>query len=108
MKRQAQRAANLQRLRSGAPRVEVVIEELVLHGFSALERHAIGDALSGELERMFMQGDYKRSFHQNREAAILDAGRISISARAQPTAVGAQVARAVYAVLSTESKGGKK
>jgi hypothetical protein len=33
-------------------RIEVLIDELVLHGFDAHERHALGDAFRAELVRL--------------------------------------------------------
>jgi len=105
--RRAQREANLRRLVRAAPRVQVEIDELVLHGFAASEGRAVGDALSGELERMLAQTNFRRAFDRGRDLPILDAGRLTLPAQARPAAVGAQVARAVYAGLSTADRGKK-
>ena len=48
-------------------RVELVIDELVLHGVSPLERHAISDAIEVELRRLLATG---RSWHSVGEANV--------------------------------------
>lgn len=48
-------------------RVELVIEELVLHGVSPLERHAVSDAIEGELRRLL---ETRRSWHSVGEANL--------------------------------------
>jgi len=102
--RRAQRAANLRWMMNASPRVEVEIEELVLHGFSASERHVVGEALSRELERMFGETDLRRSFRRDIELPVLHAGRVPLPARIGPAAVGEGVARAVYTGLGAEGE----
>jgi len=103
--RRAQRAANLRRLSMAAPRVEVEIDALVLYGFHASERYTFGEALTGELERLFAQADLRSSFGRSVLLPVLDAGRIMAPAQPSLAAVGVRAARAVYAGLAA---GGKK
>jgi hypothetical protein len=105
--RRAQRAANLRRLIRASPRVQVEIDELVLHGFAASERYAIGDALSLELGRLFGEADLRRAFRRGMELPELNVGRVTLTAQAGPAAAGAQVGRAVYSGLSAGDKGKK-
>ncbi len=104
--RSARRAANLRRMRKDSPRVEIMIDEFVLHGLAASGRRAIGDGLSNELERLFGETDGLHPFGLSREIRALDAGRISIPADATPALMGARIARAVYS--SFRSRGEEK
>jgi hypothetical protein len=75
------------------------IDELVLHGFPALHRHAIADAITQELGRLLgeagalgaLRGREPRSGDHR-----LDAGAFVVPADATPHAVGVQVARAIH------------
>jgi hypothetical protein len=106
--RRERRLANLRRMRRESVRVEVAIDELVLEGFPASERRAIGDALSAGLERLFGEADIRRSFRRDIELPVLPAGRVPLPDRSGPAAVGEGVARAVYAGLNAGVEGRKK
>jgi len=98
--RRDRRLANLRQLRQVSPRVEVTVDELVLHGFQPSERYAIGDAFQQELERLFAGAGLGPAFRRDAELPRLDAGRVSLSPRAQPASVGTQVARAVHGAMT--------
>jgi hypothetical protein len=84
---------------SDAPTCVLRIEELVLQGFQAVDRHAIADAIAGELGRLLGEAgtlkalrgrDLRGGDHR------LDAGAFVVPSEATPHAVGIQVARAIH------------
>jgi hypothetical protein len=83
-----------------APAVELYIEELVLHGFAAGDRHRIGEAVEQELARLLAEQGLPASFDQSGETDRLDGGTFHIAPGARPDSVGAQVAQAVYGGLA--------
>jgi hypothetical protein len=85
------------------PRVEILIDELVLHGFSAADRYAIGESLSLELQRLVTAGNPGELSALN-SMPTLRAANISLVADAKAQTVGAQVARAVHGSLNPGRK----
>jgi hypothetical protein len=87
-----------------APRIELHIEELVLHGFERKDRHSIADAFERELSRLLseqlaVQGVPPALSHEA-ERARLDAGAIHVAPDSKPASIGAQLAVAVYGGLT--------
>jgi hypothetical protein len=78
------------------PRIELHIEELVLHGFAPGQRHAIGDAVQHELTRLLAQQGLDLSGLASGERAHVDAGDIRVAQESRAQSVGAQVAQAVH------------
>ena len=76
--------------------VEVHVDELVLHGFPARDRHAVGEALRAELARLIAEGGVPARLALADGAARLDGGSFRASHGQRPADVGAAVARAVY------------
>jgi hypothetical protein len=81
------------------PRVEVHIEELVLHGFSPADRHLVAEALQSELARQL--GDRLPAALVDGGAAIerVDAGTVRVMNPARPASVGTEVAGAITRAL---------
>ncbi len=104
----ARRAENLRKMTRPAPRVELVVDELILTGFPAWERHVIGDTFSRELERMLSEADPRTAFQHSTELHARDAGSIALPSQQRPGSVGAQVAQAVFGSLTAGGKGGKR
>ena len=78
-----------------AARIEVEIEELVLHGFPPLDRHAVAEVVQRELaERVAMYPP-----HSPVSAYALDAGRFDAPPGQDAGALGAAVARQVGKAL---------
>lgn len=98
--RRERRAANIQKMKQKISSVEVQIGELVLHGFPAADRYAIGDALSQELSQLVTNAE-PYSCDRDIHIPIHRAGEISIVSNAKPAMVGAKVAQAVHAGLNT-------
>jgi hypothetical protein len=84
-------------------KIELVIDELVLHGFDPRQRHAIGDAVARELTRLARAHAREWRGHQSMNVARLDAGAFSTPARSAAGA-GAGIAHSVFtAVRGTTS-----
>ncbi len=81
-------------------RIEVHIEELVLHGFEHSDRYAIGEAIERELTRLLGAGEVRMQSSDR-----LDAGSVTLTSAAKPQRVGAQVAGKVHRSLS---RGGRR
>lgn len=67
-------------------RIELVIDELVLHGFDPRQRHAIGDAVARELTQLVGAHAAELQGHRSIDVAGLDGGTFLTPA---PTAAGA-------------------
>jgi hypothetical protein len=80
-------------------RLDVSIEELVLRGFPAADRHPISEALQHELARLLTSEGTPASFRDGGSIRDVNAGSIRLAAGGGPRKVGAQVARAVYGGL---------
>jgi hypothetical protein len=75
-------------------RIELHIEEIVLHGFPAgTDRHRIGRAVEMELQRLFESGALGDAPAAGRELAEIRAENFAVGPRSTPEAVGVQVAR---------------
>jgi hypothetical protein len=77
-------------------RIEVTIDELVLHGFAPGDRYAIAEALGQELTRLLSEQGVPAAFMQAGEVERLNAGAYSMPASANPASVGGKAAQAVY------------
>ncbi len=80
---------------SAPSRIELHIEELVLHGFDARDRHRIGDAVQRELTRLFGE-PLDRTPLRTTNADSLDAGEFKVEPSARPERVGYAIARAIH------------
>lgn len=78
------------------PDIELVIDELVLHGFERKDRHRIGQAIQDELMRLLSGAENVSPFRTSQEVAHVDAGSVRVPQGAAPSVVGSQVAQAVY------------
>ena len=77
-------------------RIDLHIEELVLHGFAPGDRHVIGEAVEHELARLLTERGLASSPIASRESARVNGGDVHIAPDAKASSVGAQVAQAVY------------
>jgi len=82
-----------------AVRIELVIDEIVLHGFDPRQRHAIGDAIQQHLSQLALDRSQALGALTSRDVVHSDAGVISTLAGASPAAAGAGIARAVIGAL---------
>jgi hypothetical protein len=79
--------------------VELHIDELVLHGFAAGDRHRIAAAMERELTRLISQGDLAHRASPMQLDRI-DAGSFQLDPSARPNHIGQTVAQRVYRQLS--------
>jgi hypothetical protein len=79
--------------------VELHIDELVLHGFTAGDRHRIAAAMERELTRLIAQGDLA---HRASPIQLdrVNAGSFRLDPAASPSHIGQTVAQRVYRQLS--------
>jgi hypothetical protein len=82
------------------PRIDLHIEELVLHGFPPGRRYQIAEALQAELTRLLTVHGVPDRMGTGSEIASVDAGSIQMSPGHRPAAIGAHVAQSVYSSLS--------
>lgn len=78
------------------PRIDLVIDELVVRGVRADNPKALARAVERELARQFVQHGIPAAFHRNVAVDRLNAGAVTIAPNTRPAALGAQVARAVH------------
>ena len=78
------------------PRIELRIEELVLHGVDAADRHRIGDAVERELVRLLAQGPWSLHLSTGGDIDRIEGRSHRLTGRASPTAVGTAAARAIH------------
>jgi hypothetical protein len=81
-------------------RVELEIEELVLHGFAPGDRHRIAGAIERELERLFTERGVPPSLGRAGSIEQVDGGTFEAKPHAKPEATGARIAHAIYGGLT--------
>ena len=80
-------------------RLELHIEEIVLHGFSPADRSRVGEAVEQELSRLFVERGVPPSLVWSDETARLDGGAFEAKPGFGAVAIGVRIARAVYGGL---------
>jgi len=79
-------------------RIEVLIDELVLHGFEPHERHTLGDAIRGELARLLTLDAAGRD---RPRAADVERVVVPVVRLERGAPAGAAIADAVRAAIRT-------
>lgn len=79
--------------------VTIEIDELVLHGFPAADRHAIADALETELARLVAERGLPAGLADGAGAALAPSGRFTLAPGAAGASVGAGAVEAIYQAL---------
>jgi hypothetical protein len=82
-----------------ATRIELVIDEIVLHGFDPLHGHSIGDAVQRHLHQLVAERAHAFRGHTSSETPRADAGAFAASRTGPADATGAGVARAVVGAI---------
>ena len=80
-------------------RIELVIDELVLHGFDARHKHAIGDAVQQQLAQALGQHAFDLGVLRPVDAQRTDAGSFNARVGASPEALGAGIAKSVLGAV---------
>ena len=81
---------------SQTPSLWLHVDELLLRGFAAVDRHVIGGALQHELTRLFVEQGVPALLSNPAEVKHIDAGSFAIPSGTRANQIGIQVARAVY------------
>ncbi len=76
--------------------VELLIEELVLHGFPPGNHDRIGETVERELSRLFTERGVPPSLARSTEAPRLDAGAFRMNPDLGAEVAGEQIARSLY------------
>lgn len=84
-------------------RIELSIEELVLHGFPHRERYLISAAIERELTRLLAERGASQSFAHDREIDFLPGSTFHFGSGAKPATIGTQVAQVVFDGISQRS-----
>jgi len=82
------------------PHIELIIDELVLHGFSAHDRERIGVSVEAELQRLLAVADPDRLAGLGRISS-LDAGSFQVTTAMPAERIGSEVARSIASVAGT-------
>lgn len=85
-------------------RIDVHIDELVLHGFAAHDRDAIAEAIRAEIGRALLEPGAADALVRARDAARIDAGSFRRADRERPASIGTKVARSLVLGLSGGSR----
>jgi hypothetical protein len=80
-------------------RIEVTIDELVLHGFERGDRYRIGNAIEAEIARLLTEQGFTFASAYDHSVESLDAGQFDMT-KAKPETVGSQVAQRIHAGLN--------
>lgn len=75
------------------------IDRLTLHGFSALDRDRIGTAIKAELSRLLTEQGIPTPLKRGEAINQLDGGIFEIQPGMPPRVIGKRIARAVYGGL---------
>jgi hypothetical protein len=76
--------------------ISLHIEELILEGFGAGDRHRIADSLGCALERLLLSQGVPAELAESREVETINARPFDVMPHAKPEAIGSQVAQAIY------------
>lgn len=82
-------------------KLDLRIEELILHDLPSHQRHAVAASIERELTRLFAENGVPPAWNGN---ADIQVGEISITATGRPEIIGTQVAQSIYSGL-TSSQG---
>ena len=85
------------------PSVELTIQELIVDGVEASQRHPLGEAVRTELTRLLKDEGLSAQAQSPRALAEVDGGAISIQRGDRGEAVGGRIARAIYGGLNNGS-----
>ena len=82
--------------------IELHIEELVLHGFTAYNAHQIGDAIQREITRLLRERRLPSALSADINLERLNAGSFTIQSGAKAEVVGTSIGNAIYQPLQSE------
>jgi hypothetical protein len=84
-------------------RIELNVEELILHGLDPSDQTGIREAIERELERLFNLSGVPPSVKSSGHTARLDSARVEVPAESRADAIGRRVAQSVYHQMSASA-----
>ena len=84
--------------------INVRIEELVLHGFAAADRHRIARAVQQELARQLRQSGGPEPAGDPSALAFISGGAFHVPAGAAPGTIGARIGASIYRGLQGQNQ----
>ncbi|MDT5122146.1 MAG: hypothetical protein QOC96_1628 [Acidobacteriota bacterium] len=84
-------------------RIEIAIEELVLHGLDPSDRDGIREVIEREMERLFAERGVPPQLSRGGKIAHLDNAGIEVQAGSRAVEIGSQVARSLYQRVADSS-----
>lgn len=81
-------------------RIELIIDEIVLHGFDPRHRHAIGDAVERQLSALLAERAGALGELTSRAVPHDDGGHVSTPAGASPAVVGSAIADGLMSAIA--------
>jgi metal-dependent HD superfamily phosphatase/phosphodiesterase len=84
-------------------RIDVHIDDLVLHGFERGDHQRIGAAIEAEIARLLTEQGLPFASARDRSVEFVDAGQFNMT-KTKPETIGNQVAQRIHAGLSIKSK----
>ncbi len=88
-------------------RIELHIDELVLHGFAPGDRFRIGEAVERELTRLAAEHGLPQGAMKSGGIGRVDGGIFRADTVAKPEVIGTQVAQSVHGAIGKASMKGK-
>jgi len=80
--------------------VELHIDQLVLDGFSEVDRAELGGAIQTEFARVLAQRGFPRKAREEQSLAQLDAGAVPETASSDAGSIAAHLVRSIYEELN--------
>lgn len=103
--RDRRRMENQARMRTeNATVIDVQIDELVLRGFSGIDRHAVGDALVEELRRLLSDRGKTDLTGSDISRSYVRSGDVDFADGQESGLLGSRIAGSVYAGLPSGAK----
>lgn len=80
-------------------KIDLHIEELILHGFPVGERRRIGDTMEMELARLMTKAGRLGRPEQDVVIPTMEGAAINLIARQKRNAIGQQIAQSIYSAI---------
>lgn len=85
---------------SKTPNIQLHIEALILHGFSATDRYRIVEIVQNELTQLLASQGVPPALAQGGTIPSLDGGEFEFTQDMSIQSIGAQIAQSIYGGLS--------
>ena len=76
--------------------IELMIDQLIFHGFGRMNRRQLGSAVQQELSRLIREQGLPSALNQTRTIGNLNAGEFRTGKSVDPGNIGIQAAQKIY------------